>query len=149
MAGALESNDNFGPIEFGYGPCGLYREWFGVPKPARGGYKIHLSCQPEMAEEIAQFVLSILRAMKIKHKVCHNLAAYRSQLSGAQRGKFITIYTDGYQQAQRVVGEIDPKLIGMHSGPVPFARIEGVGHTGPEIRVGNSGLLYTRYMDRF
>lgn len=149
MVDILETNENFGPSDLGYGPCGIYREWFRVPTPSCGGYKIHLSCWPENAENIAQFVLSILRSLKVKHKVCHTLSNYRSQIVGPQRGKFITIYTNGYQQAQRVVDEIDPKLFGMRSGPVPFARFENMGYTEAEIRVGRSGLLYTRYVDKY
>jgi hypothetical protein len=149
MADALETNDNFGPLDLGYGPSNAYREWFVVPTPPRGGWKIHLSCRAEDAETIAQFVLSILRGMRVKHKVCHNLTTYRRQLSGKQRGKFITIYTDSHKQAQRVVDEIDPKLLGLRPGPVPFARDIKGRHTGPEIRVGKSGMLYTRYVDSY
>ena len=44
---------------------------------------------------------------------------------------------------------IDKKLIGMRSGPVPMARDENGRHTIPEIKVGISGLLYTRWVDDF
>ena len=148
MASILESDDNYGPAEFGYAPQGIFRSWTGVSAPF-GGYKIHLSCIPAEAQEIAQFVLSILRSMMAKHKVVKNLSEYKRQLNGMQRGKFITIYTKDHVQAQHVLINIDKKLVGHRSGPVPMARDKNGNHTIPEIRVGVSGLLYTRWVNDF
>ncbi len=148
MAGILEGDDNYGPAEFGYAPDRIFRVWTGVSTPV-GGYKIHLSCVPTEAQEIAQFVLSILRSMKVKHKVVKNLPEYKRQLNGKQRGKFITIYTRDHIQAQHVLINIDKKLIGFRSGPVPMARDKNGKHTISEIKVGISGLLYTRWVEDF
>ena len=58
MAGILENDENYGPVEFGYAPAGVYCVWVKVTTPL-GGYKIHLSCMPSDAKKIAQLVLSI------------------------------------------------------------------------------------------
>ncbi len=34
MEKVLKINDNFGPLDLGYGPCGIYREWVKVPRVA-------------------------------------------------------------------------------------------------------------------
>ena len=60
--------------------------------------------------------------MNVKHKVVRNISEYKRQLHGQQRGKFITIYTGDYIQAQLVLINIDKELIGFRSAPVPLAR---------------------------
>lgn len=149
----IESNASFGPIEFNYYPIGAGSDWFtkwmpGYPAP-RQGYKIHISARAEDAEIVARSVLPRLRRLRVAHKVVRNLDRYRQQLAGPQRGKFITLYTKDAPHAQQVLNAINPELQqlrqfgGIQPGPTPTTRESH--HQTPEISIGGSGLVWTRW----
>ena len=149
----IESNASFGPIEFDYYPIGPGSDWFtkwmpGYPAPDQG-YKIHVSARAEDAEIVARSVLPVLRRLRVAHKVVRNLDRYRQQLASPQRGKFITIYTQDTPHAQQVLNAINPELQqlrqfgGIQPGPTPTTRESH--HQTPEISIGGSGLVWTRW----
>jgi hypothetical protein len=151
----IESNASFGPIEFNYYPIGAGSDWFakwmpGYPAP-RQGYKIHISARAGDAEIVARSVLPRLRQLRVAHKVVRNLDRYRQQLAGPQRGKFITIYTKDAPHAQQVLNAINPELQqlrqfgGIQPGPTPTTRESH--HQTPEISIGGSGLVWTRWYE--
>ena len=151
----IESNTSFGPIEFNYYPVGSGSDWFtkwlpGYPAP-RQGYKIHISARAEDAEIVARTVLPHLRHLRVAHKVVRNLERYRQQLLTAQRGKFITVYTRDAAHAQQVLNAINPELEqlrrfgGIRPGPTPTTRESR--HQTPEIPVGDSGWVWTRWFE--
>ena len=95
--------------------------------PRSRGYKIHVTTTYEHAEAVAQTALSVLRSMRIPHKVVRDGERLRRHLATAQAGKFITIYTTGAPQRDRVIRELDPKMrrIGPPPGPIPTVPIPG------------------------
>ena len=77
---------------------------------------------------------------------------YRNMNSDDQRGKFITIYAGGAAPAQRIVDAMDPALWrlrsqGVRPGPTPTARLSR--HREAEIRVGQSGVIWTYWADNY
>jgi hypothetical protein len=147
----LETYECFAHFEDQYiliGPGSYwYGKWFVVNPPARG-YKIHVTTTYGNAENVAQTALSVLRTMRIPHKVVRNGERLREQLATQQAGKFITIYTTGPQQRDQVVRELDPKMgrIGLPLGPVPTTP-DAAGRRTAEERLGGSGYLYGRLYD--
>lgn len=141
----LASNDNFGDLSDGYfSLTDRFTEWLVVPVLPNGGIKLHISVQPHFAEIVARSVLPKLRDLKIHHKVSRNLHQYLELNAGPQRGKFITIYTNGLAQTQDVINALDTELrwMGIVCGPVPTTR--NSNHTQQETRVGLSGLIFMR-----
>jgi hypothetical protein len=150
----IESNSSFGPHEFNYFPIGSGSEWFTkwiVVDPPSSGFKFHVSPHPSDAEIVARSVLPKLRELRVFHKVVRNLQKYLEQWQGDQKGKFITIYTNGPAQGQLVLDAIDPELCdlrefgGLKGGYPPTTRESG--HQETEIRIGSSGLIFTRWFD--
>jgi hypothetical protein len=150
----IESNDSFGPVEFNYYSIGAgsywYAKWFPCDPPHRG-FKIHVSPTPQDAEIVARSVLPKLRELSVCHKVVRNLKIYMEQMNTPQRGKFITIYTNGASQGQRVLDKISPELRdlrlfgGLLRGLAPTTRESN--HREYEIAVGGSGLVFTRWYE--
>lgn len=146
----IESNNSFGPFEFGYIAAGpgsyWFAKWFHREPPARG-FKIHVSPQPQDAEIVARSVLPKLRQLRIPHKVVKTLNIYREQLNSDQRGKFITIYSSGAAEAQQVVNAISPELrsLGLSYGVIPTTRESR--HRECEIGIGDTGLIFTRWYE--
>lgn len=62
------------------------------------GWKLHVCAYPFNAQQVADAVLPILAGMKIWHKYMKS-AMGLSQMTGGQRGKFITIYTRDTDEA--------------------------------------------------
>jgi len=62
------------------------------------GWKLHISAYPYNAQEIANVVLPILCKMRIGHKYVQS-SMLLSRMTGEQRGKFITIYTNDNSEA--------------------------------------------------
>ncbi|MBV8417526.1 MAG: hypothetical protein JO251_20180 [Verrucomicrobia bacterium] len=150
----IESNDSFGPVEFGYYPVGAgsywYTKWYPYDPPHRG-FKIHVSPKPQDAEIVARSVLPKLRELSVCHKVVRDLKIYMEQMATLQRGKFITVYTDGANQGQRVLDKISPELRdlrlfgGLRRGLAPTTRESN--HREYEIAVGGSDLVFTRWYE--
>jgi hypothetical protein len=150
----IESNDSFGPVTLGYYAVGSgsywYAKWFRRDPPPRG-FKLHVSPRAQDAEIVARSVLPRLRQLGVPHKVVRSLTVYLEQFDTDQRGKFITIYTNGSAEAQQVLDAIDPELTelrqvgGLSPGVVPTTRESQ--HSEGEIAVGNSGLIFTRWYE--
>jgi hypothetical protein len=114
-----------------------------VLHPFEGGYKLHLSVDPEDAERVARHVLPVLQHLRMDHKVVFPVAAYMAMNEGEQRGKFITVYPGpGFASFASLVGSIDRLLIAVAArpGPRPLRRL--AGNAMSETAVGKSGLLY-------
>jgi hypothetical protein len=58
------------------------------------------------AEIVARNVLPNLSELVICHKVVKSLEIYKEQMKTRERGKFITIYTNGANEGQRVLDKI-------------------------------------------
>ena len=150
----IESNTSFGPVELGYYPVGSgshwFTKWFRRQPPARG-FKIHVSPNVGDAEIVARSVLPKLRSLGIPHKVVRNLQLYRQLSTTHQGGKFITIYTSGAPEAQRVLEEIEPELRdlrrfgGLKPGTAPTTRESK--HREAETPIGDTGLVFTRWYE--
>jgi len=115
-----------------------------------GGFKLHVSVDPDHADRLARVILATLRLLHVHHKVVLPGLFYRNMNNGDQRGKFITVYSGA--SAQRVVDTIDPVLLrlrsqGVRPGPAPTTRQSR--HTEAEIRVGQSGMIYTYFADSY
>lgn len=111
--------------------------------PFDGGYKVHVSVDPSDADRVARRILPELQAWALDHKVYHDVATYRAQNEGDQKGKFITIYPGPVLEGfTRLVNRLDPILLGMKAmpGPAPRARLKN--HAETEQRIGLSGLLF-------
>lgn len=146
----LETYECFAHFEDGYLLVGPGSDWYGkwyLVRPPIRGYKIHVSTTYEHAEAVAQTALSVLRSMRIPHKVVRDGERLRRHLATAQAGKFITIYTTGTQQRDQVIHELDPKMarIGPPLGPVPTVPISG--RRVAEQASGVSRYLYGRNYD--
>ena len=150
-----ERAENFGPAELGYGPDRAFRAF--SPEDAeeiaeRGGVKLHVSAAPEHAETVAQAVLPILREANIYHKVVNSLETYVDRFqTGAEAGKFITIYTRGPNEANAVIRALDSELErlgnarGIRPGPVPPVRAPNSNRiAGLEDQFGGSGFIFGR-----
>lgn len=150
--GIIESNAAFGPIEFGYFPGGSewFAQWLGARAP-KSGFKMHVTAAPKFAEIVARSVLPKLRDLKAAHKVVRDLDRYIRFCQGDQAGKFITIYTSGAADGQLVLEAIDPELYdlrkygGVLRGAIPTTRESD--HGEPEIPIGRSGFIFTRWFD--
>jgi hypothetical protein len=147
----LETYECFAHFDDQYMLVGPGSHWYGkwfVVNPPGHGYKIHVTTAYGNAEAVAQTALSVLRTMRIPHKVVRNGERLREQLATPQAGKFITIYTTGPQQRDQVVRELDPKMgrIGFPLGPMPTTP-DGAGRRTAEERLGGSGYLYGRLYD--
>lgn len=150
----IESNNCFGPVEFGYFPVGPGSDWFTkwFPRdPPQRGYKIHISPCADHAESIARSVLPKLRQLCVPHKVVRSLKLYKELLNTSQRGKFITIYTGNAAEAQRVLNAINPELCdlrhfgGIRPGPSPTTRQSQ--NQEFEIAIGGSGFVFTYWYE--
>lgn len=150
----IESNACFGPTEFDYYAVGagsdIFTKWLVVDAPSRG-FKFHVAPQPQDAEIVARSVLPKLRGVRVFHKVVRNLNKYLEQWQTEQKGKFITIYTNGSAQGQQVIDAIDPELYSLRKlnciqrGYPPTTRESD--HKERELRIGRSGLVFTRWFE--
>lgn len=150
MMSMIESDEHYGPHKLGYfaQDVSTFAQWMKVQAPTPC-WKIHVSVQPNDAVVVARSVLPKLRNLKVAHKVVNNRTAYLRLHQGDQRGKFITIYIADHNRAQKVLDRIDPELYVLRKsglvrpGPVPHTRESN--HKEPEIRVGKSGMVFTRW----
>jgi hypothetical protein len=144
---AIRTDEIYATIDDGYGPSGVFQEWVGVDAPG-GGCKIHVSVAEKSVDAlmVATFVLPELRRLRVRHKIVRTFDGYASLNRGDQRGKFITIYTSGPVDRDRVKVAIDPELLryrqvlGVRPGPRVIDRITGA----PETPLGVSGFLTWR-----
>jgi len=89
-----------------------------VRHPFEGGYKLHLSVDPEDAERVAQHVLPVLQDLRVDHKVVFPVTAYVAMNEGEQRGKFITVYPGpGFATFTSLVGTVDRLLMAIAAKP--------------------------------
>jgi hypothetical protein len=113
-----------------------------VHHPYPGGYKLHVSVDPDDADRVARAVLPQLQSMRVSHKVVYPLGAYGTMNAGEQRGKFITIYAGPMQQGFAMVADtLDVSLLSMSARPGPQALDRQCGHAQAEQSYGRSGLL--------
>jgi len=113
-----------------------------VRHPFSGGYKLHVSIDPNDCDRVARQALPALQAMRLSHKFVWQPDAYVAMNAGDQRGKFITVYAGPVLHGfTDVVNRLDPLLaqIGATPGPRPLDRQSG--HGREEMAVGLSGLL--------
>ncbi len=141
---ALERNSCFGPPQLGYTRDRIFMEWQtrGVQG---GGWKLHISAQPEQAEIVARIALPILRRLGVPHKVVATLEDYERFNRTNQAGKFITIYTRNTEDARQAIDALEAELGmyrdygGLVPGPLPTSR--DAGHQETEIPLSGSGFL--------
>jgi hypothetical protein len=148
----LERNDCFGPPELGYTEDRIFREWRtrGVEG---GGWKLHVTAEPEQAEIVARIALPILRRLEVPHKVVATLDDYERFNRTNQAGKFITIYTRSTVDAQTTIKALDSQLEmyrdfgGLRPGPLPTSR--DAGHKETEIPLGDSGFISVLFREDY
>jgi len=149
---AIERNSCFGPPELGYTRDRIFMEWRtrGVEG---GGWKLHVSARPEQAEIVARIALPILRRLGVPHKVVATREDYERFNQTNQRGKFITIYTRGTDDARRAIEELEAELDmyreygGLMPGPLPTSR--DAGHKETEIPLSGSGFISVLFRDDY
>ena len=113
-----------------------------VHHPHPGGYKLHVSVDPDDAERVAHFALPLLQSLRVSHKVVYPLSAYGTMNACAQRGKFITIYPGPAQNNFALVADaLDASLIDMNARPGPRVLDRQAAYSCVEQRYGQSGLL--------
>ncbi len=141
---AIERNSCFGPPELGYRRDRIFMEW-NTRGVEGGGWKLHVSARPEQAEIVARIALPILRRLGVPHKVVATLEDYERFNRTNQRGKFITIYTRGTDDARQAIEELEAELGmyrdygGLMPGPLPTSRDSG--HQETEIPLSGSGFM--------
>jgi hypothetical protein len=148
----LERNSCFGPPQLGYTRDRIFMEWQtrGVQG---GGWKLHISAQPEQAEIVARIALPILRGIGVPHKVVVTLEDYERFNRTNQAGKFITIYSRSTQEAQQVLEAVDTELEmyrefgGLRPGPLPTSR--DAGHKETEIPLSGSGFFSVLFREDY
>jgi len=149
---AIERNTCFGPVELGYTRDRIFMEW-NTRDVQGGGWKLHISAQPEQAEIVARIALPILRRLQVPHKVVATLEDYERFNRTAQAGKFITVYTRSTQEAQQVLDEVDGELGvyrefgGLRPGPLPTSR--DAGHQETEIPLSGSGFFSVLFREDY
>ena len=113
-----------------------------VHHPHPGGYKLHVSVDPDDAERMARFALPLLQSLRVSHKVVYPLSAYGTMNACAQRGKFITIYPGPTEHGFALVADtLDASLMDMNARPGPQALDRQAAYSCVEQRYGQSGLL--------
>jgi len=113
-----------------------------VHHPYSGGYKLHVSVDPDDADRVARIALPELQSMRMSHKVIYPLGAYGTMNAGEQRGKFITIYAGPLQRVFAMAADtLDIALGRMNARPGPQALDRQCAHAHAEQRYGQSGLL--------
>ena len=108
-----------------------------------GGYKIHLSADPDEAKQFAAAMLPLLRDMGLYHKIVPDRPRYDSMNRGRQQGKFVTVYSGPLQDKfLRVTKELDAVLCANRftPGPTPSERLGG--HARQEQAVGLSRTIF-------
>jgi hypothetical protein len=116
------------------------------------GWKMHISARISSAKKIAKIVLPYLEKQKIHYKIIvstptlrlfYNTARY-GQIGGgllapfSQRGKFITIYTESDEEANKIAVYLDNAFKAAKLTREDFVYING------DLQVGDSGGIYTR-----
>lgn len=136
------NNDMFNP----YG--GPYGFWFcaryDYTTTQRGGWKIHISAQPESATKIAKIVIPYLEENDISYKIVASLDSLRSlnMRSVTQEGKFIAIYTRNNAEARKITTDLNRVISeamernDLH--PRDFCELIG------DLKIGNTGAIYAR-----
>jgi hypothetical protein len=113
-----------------------------VHHPHAGGYKLHVSVDPDDAERVARVALPLLQSLRVSHKVVYPLSAYGTLNACAQRGKFITIYPGPTQHGFALVADaLDACLIDMNARPGPLVLDRQAAFACAEQSYGQSGLL--------
>jgi hypothetical protein len=113
-----------------------------VHHPHSGGYKLHVSVDPDDAERVAHVALPLLQSLQVSHKVVYPLSAYGSINASAQRGKFITIFPGPTQHDFALVADaLDASLAEMNARPGPRALNRQAAYACTERSYGQSGLL--------
>ena len=148
----IEHNSCFGPPELGYKRDRIFMSW-GTDEVEGGGWKMHISAEPDQAEIVARIALPILRRLNVPHKVVASLEEYRRFNGGNQRGKFITIYSRDRSEAERALEQLDGELHtyrefgGLTPGPLPTSR--EANHQEYEIPIGSSGFVSVLFRDDY
>jgi hypothetical protein len=113
-----------------------------VEHPYPGGYKLHISVDPDQAGDVAKAILPRLQARKLSHKVIYPVSEYIKINKTKQRGKFITIYAGPFFETRaELVKEIDPMLVAMRAKPGPQSMDRLSNYEKAELRAGSSGLI--------
>jgi hypothetical protein len=140
----LERNSCFGPEQLGYVRDRVFMAW-NTDGVEGGGWKLHVSARPDQAEIVARIALPILRRLGVPHKVVVNLEEYERFNRTNQRGKFITVYTRGTDDARQTIDALEAELGmyrelgGLVPGPLPTSR--DAGHQETEIPLSGSGFI--------
>jgi hypothetical protein len=131
------------PVDFkdllskGYRQDRIFLDAPGMPK-ADEGFKLHVSADGKYAKEVKDIVLPILQHNGVMHKIVESADVLENEMTGTQRGKFITIYPASDGEAIRIARAVDGALA-------------GVAVHGPKISNdnalpdGQSNLVYYRY----
>lgn len=120
-----------------------------IPLRFSAGFKVHISADLSQADRVARLALPTLRIIFLHHKVVCTLPEYQRMNGGNQRGKFITIYPGPVSQADRILSVVDRALAGHGFRPGPAVLSRRSGHTEAEIKIGDSGMVYTFYADGY
>jgi hypothetical protein len=106
------------------------------------GWKLHVSGTSKSALKIARIVLSVLEKWKIDYKIAPSLDFLNNQLTGTQKGKFITIYPTSHNLKQ-IALDIEQALgSALQNNILEKSDFELL--TG-DAMLGTSGGLYARY----
>lgn len=117
--------------------------------PYVSGIKLHITVATQHHDQLARGVLPTLRHLQSHHKVVLP-GRYETFNTGAQAGKFITVYAGQDGPAQDIIDTIDPVLLdlrrqGIQPGPWPLSRQSN--HTEWENRIGRSGMISWLWLD--
>jgi hypothetical protein len=121
----------------GYRQDRMFLDAPGSPKVDEG-FKVHVSADGKYAKEVKDIVLPLLQKEKVMHKIVESADVLEKEMTGTQRGKFITIYPSNDAEAVRVARTIDEALAGvaLHGPKIPNDK---------PLPGGQSGLVYYRY----
>lgn len=157
----LVSDDCYGPEALGYkrgrtenGEPTIYLEWRTGNIPMQtGGWKMHVTAEPDYALVVARIVLPELWVLEIPHKVVVSKELYERQLIGSQKGKFVTIYSRNAQEGSQALKRLDKELLtyveygGLAPGPRPVWR--NSAEKQQEWPVGDSGFISTSWHEDY
>ena len=108
-----------------------------------GGYKIHITADPNQAAEVALVALPVLRQLNVYHKIVLNSGHYALLNRCSQQGKFITVYAGPVMESFLNISKSLDEVLHENQfkpGPTPYKRLAVRSET--EQVTGNSNMLF-------
>jgi hypothetical protein len=117
-------------------------QYSAIPSYPIEGWKFHISATSQSALKIARVILPVLKKWQINYKIAPSSDFLATQLTGTQKGKFITIYPPE-NNLKEIAIDLNHALLSALKGKI-LQRNDFESLTG-DAMLGSTGGLYVRY----